>query len=437
MLYPSNKMTRQVQSSLADSKTLERVVLSHPSGNEVVRGALNGLQSADLLDSFYTSFACFPGTFLEKFASSIPALSDVKKRTFAAELRSKTQTFPFRELGRIAATKIGISTLVKHEVGFFSLDSVYQSLDRKLAGVIEKSSLQGVGGVYAFEDGAEFTFKAAKARGIKCLYDLPIGYWRYAIKLMANEREVRPEWAKTLTVYLNSEEKCARKDEEIRLADHIFLASSFTAKSLGEFPGKTPPVSIIPYGFPPVNGERIYNANYNNPLKLLFVGGLSQRKGIANVFEAVSSLRKHVSLTIVGQKAVEDCDILNKSLSQYRWIPSLPHAEILNLMREHDVLLFPSLFEGFGLVITEAMSQGTPVITTDRTVGPDLLTHGENGWLIEAGSTLALRETIEKILEHRNVVELVGRAALKTAERRPWDIYSREIAQVLRELLNN
>lgn len=429
-------MTRQNSIPIPDSIALKKVALSHPSGNEVVRGALDGLQAAGILDSFYTSFACFPGTIFQKFAASIPPLSDARKRTFAAELRPKTQTFPFRELGRIAASKMGINSLVKHEVGYFSLDAVYQSFDRKLAAIIRKSSLRDLGGIYAFEDGAEFTFKAAKARGLRCMYDLPIGYWRYAVRLMANERELRPEWAKTLTVYLNSAEKLARKDEEIRLADHIFVASSFTAKSLDEYPGNVPPVSIIPYGFPPVNSGRTYNTNHNSPLRLLFVGGLSQRKGIANVFEAVNTLRKHVSLTIVGQKAVEDCDILNKSLSQHKWIPSLPHAEILKLMREHDVLLFPSLFEGFGLVITEAMSQGTPVITTDRTVGPDLLRHGENGWLIESGSTYALREAIEKILEHRNVVESAGYAALKTAEKRPWSIYGRELSQALRKLMN-
>ena len=104
-------------------------------------------------------------------------------------------------------------------------------------------------------------------------------------------------------------------------------------------------------------------------------------------------------------------------------------------MRANDVLLFPSLFEGFGLVMTEAMSQGTPVITTNRTAGPDLLTHGENGWLIDAGSTIALQEAIEKILEDRSVVESVGHAALKTAEKRPWTMYGDEIAQSLMNLL--
>lgn len=47
----------------------------------------------------------------------------------------------------------------------------------------------------------------------------------------------------------------------------------------------------------------------------------------------------------------------------------MPHDQILNLMRTQDVFVFPSLFEGYGLVVAEAMSQGTPVITTSRTCG--------------------------------------------------------------------
>jgi len=428
-------MKTQSENSLTRSISQKKILFAHPSGNEFVRAALGGIERLGLLDSFYTSVACFPGSQLDRLATVVPALSEFKKRTFASNLQAKTKTLPFRELGRIAASKVGFKNLVRHEVGYFSLDAVYHALDRQVERTIRNSALEGIGAVYAYEDGAAFSFKAAKERDLKCFYDLPIGYWRNARTLMAAERELRPEWAGTITGFLDSEKKLARKDEEIKLSDHIFVASTFTATSLKEYPGKLPPISVIPYAFPPINSGRTYNTNHTEPLKLLFVGGLSQRKGIANVFEAVKPLGKHVSLTVVGHKAVGDCAALNKALTEHTWIPSLPHAEILKLMRQHDVLLFPSLFEGFGLVITEAMSQGTPVITTDRTAGPDLLTHGENGWLIDAGSTIALREAIEKILEHRNVIESVGQAALKTAEKRPWTMYGSEVAEALQKLL--
>jgi len=271
--------------------------------------------------------------------------------------------------------------------------------------------------------------------GMPCLYDLPIGYWRSARRILSVEKERRPEWAVTLTGLQDSDEKVLRKDEELRLADQIFVASSFTAKTLKEYLGTLAPVHVIPYGFPAVGGPRQYVSTTNRPLKLLFVGGLSQRKGIAELFEAAARFGSHVSLTVIGQKASGPCKVLDEALASVDWIPSLPHKEILKKMREHDVLLFPSFFEGFGLVITEAMSQGTPVITTDRTAGADLITHGENGWLVEAGSSEQIEAVIEQILKDGDLVGRVGIQARETAARRPWHVYGNELAAEVSKIL--
>jgi glycosyltransferase involved in cell wall biosynthesis len=126
---------------------------------------------------------------------------------------------------------------------------------------------------------------------------------------------------------------------------------------------------------------------------------------------------------------------LNTALNRYKWIPSLPHAEILQLMQQHDVLVFPSLFEGFGLVITEAMSQGTPVITTNRTAGPDLISHGENGWIVEAGSTEALMQNIEGLLSRPEQIVAAGKAAMQAAKNRPWQVYGVELARAVQKII--
>jgi len=415
---------------------VKKIIFSHPTGNANVRAALKGIYEAGLLEHFYTSIACFPGTGFDRM-SRIPPFAEFRKRNFDQSLQSLTSTRPLRELSRLTASKARIKSLIKHETGMFSIDAVYRSIDQYTAKYIKRVNPDKTAAVYAYEDGAEFSFLAAKLAGIKCFYDLPIGYWRSARKLLSEERDKRPEWAATLTGFMDSEKKLARKDEELRLADHIFVASSFTANSLKEFPGNLPPVSIIPYGFPEPGPEKTYNKDFNRPLKLLFVGGLSQRKGIANLFEAVEALDRHIELTIVGHKAVDDCAALNQALSRHKWIPSLPHQEILKLMREHDVLVFPSLFEGFGLVITEAMSQGTPVITTDRTAGPDLIQHGKNGWLIEAGSTPAIKEIIDGIIQDKSIIETVGKAARETAASRPWQTYSTELAGAILKFMDS
>ncbi len=410
-----------------------KVLLIHPTGNSFVRALAKGLNDSMLLSGFYTTLAIFNKSFL--YYVAIGPLKELKRRTYTNEIKNITYLFPWYETGRFIASKLNIKWFNKHESGFFCIDSVYQTLDRYVAKKI-KSQTKTIG-VYAYEDGAVSSFFAAKHKNMFCFYDLPIGYWKTMRELLSEERERRPEWTSTLTGFKDSEKKLARKDEELRLADHIFVASSFTKKTLEDFSGTLAPVSVIPYGFPPVFEDRYYMPLKNRKLKLLFVGGLSQRKGVANLFEAIENLRHKVELTIVGHKSVDDCKPLNEALQKYRWIPSLPHKEVLEMMREHDVLVFPSLFEGFGLVITEAMSQGTPVITTERTAGPDLIEHGKNGWLVKAGDTEALRLMIEYLIANPEQIGSAGKAAMHTAKQRPWQVYGEEMANKIQHLLVN
>ncbi|MVN22221.1 glycosyltransferase family 4 protein [Mucilaginibacter arboris] len=408
-----------------------KVLILHPTGNAFFRAAALGLQKAGMLSGFRTTVATFPGNIFDKLSSLVP-FAEFNRRRYDPALLEFTKTWPLYELGRFAASKAGFKKLIKHETGIFSVDSVYQNLDKRTAKSLKNMADQGINAVYAYEDGALFSFREAKKLNLNCLYDLPIGYWRASKRFLEAESERWPEWASTLTGLEDSEAKLARKDEELRLADKIFVASQFTANTLKDYPGTLAPIEVIPYAFPPVATSRSYpDISTVKPIKLLFVGGLSQRKGIADLFAAVDRLKNYVELTVVGKKSTDQCPALDAALAKHRWIPSLAHEQILKLMQEHDVLVFPSLFEGFGLVITEAMSQGTPVITTYRTAGPDLIKHGENGWLIEAGSTNALQAAIEELIDKRSIIAEVGRAAMETASKRTWNVYGQELAAAI------
>jgi len=407
------------------------LIVGHPTGNANSRAAISGFYDAGLLVEFHTAIAAFPGSFLDKI-SYIKALSEIRRRAFDQKLSSVTKTHLLKETIRLLATKIGFEGLIKHETGLFSVDAVYRYIDQKVSSALNKRSFSGV---YAYEDAALASFQKAKNKGINCYYDLPIGYWKAARKLLEGERSANPEWASTLTGFNDSPKKLARKDQELAWADHIFVASTFTKNTLNEYEGTLPPIEVIPYGFPAVTEEKDYRRLGKRPLKLLFVGGLSQRKGLAQMFEAVTPLGKSLELTVVGQKTGANCPVLDQKLALHRWIPSLPHSAILKQMREHDVLVFPSLFEGFGMVISEAMSQGTPVITTERTAGPDLIRHGENGWLVPSGSSSAIQAILEELLEQPQKVAIAGKAAMETARSRPWELYGQELATAVTQLI--
>lgn len=407
-----------------------QIIVSHPTGNANVRAALKGFLDAGHLSEFHTTIATFPDNLFGKLGK-IKFMKEFNRRSYDLNLQAKTHSFPWLETGRLLASKFGAKFFTTHETGCWSVDAVYRNLDATVANRLNKFSNNNPVGIYAYEDGALQSFETAKAIGMTCFYDLPIGYWRVARQLLDEAKNKWPEWSGTITGLKDSASKLERKDKELQLADKIFVASSFTASTLKSFPGKLASVEVIPYGFPDVNDDRQYATVENRPLKLLFVGGLSQRKGLAELFAAVDKFGRQVALTIVGAKTTENCETLNQALKKHTYISSLPHHEILQLMHQHDALVFPSLFEGFGLVISEAMSQGTPVITTERTAGPDLIKDEENGWLVEAGSIDALVHTIDKILSKPTLLKQLGNEARETARKRPWTIYGQELASAV------
>jgi len=409
-----------------------KIILSHPTGNANVRSVGEALAGADMLYAYYTTVAVFQNNLLYKMGGISP-FRDFRRRSYSPILQPYTKTYSKYEMGRMIAPKIGLKGLVSKNNGIFSVDSVYRTHDKKVASRLLAAQKKGADGIYAYEDGAEHSFKRARELGLKCLYDLPTGYWRAARKLLNEEIDRYPEWRNSFTGFKDSHTKLERKDHELALADIIFVASQFTAKTLTEFSGKLPHIKVIPYGFPPVYEGRLFEG-FSRPrkLKLLFVGKLSQQKGLADIFESIKGLDKFVELTLVGSKT--NCKILDIELAKHNYLGTKPHHEVLNIMREHDVLLFPSLFDGFGMVISEAMSQGTPVIASDRSAGPDLIRHGENGWLMKAGSPSSLREVIEEILAAPDKIEDIGVQAISTARQRPWQKYNDELIEVIREI---
>ena len=285
-------------------------------------------------------------------------------------------------------------------------------------------------GVYAYEDCAARTFAAARSRGIKCIYDLPIGYWRVARAIYSEEMEREPQWACTLRARQNSPEKLARKDEELALADTVIAASTFTRETIKAAPRCTAPIHVVPYGAPPVSAEFVASPRAEK-LRVLFVGSLGQRKGLSYLLRAAKVLEGRVTVTLLGRTVSNDCAPLNEALQRHRWIPSLPHAEVLREMARHDVLVLPSLFEGFGLVLLEAMAHGLPIITTPHTAGPDLIEEGKEGFIVPIRSSDAIVEKLDLLARDFRLLSAMKIAAHTTARRRSWDHYQSLLAAIV------
>jgi starch synthase len=406
------------------------ILLSHPTGNENVRQAALAFREANLLKEFWTCVSWNPDAAANRFLPR-PLREQLARRSFPSSIGPLTHTAPNREIGRLLFGALGLSIFSNHETGPLSIDAVIRDLDRKVAHRLRH--LENCDLVYAYEDGALETFRVAKGRGVHRVYDLPIGYWRIAQRIYAEECEREPEWAETLTGIRDSDEKLARKEEELSLADRVVVASSFTKQTLGAARSFVADVNVIPYGAP----AAIRGAIDTHPesLRILFSGSLGQRKGLSYLLKAIASLGPNFELTLLGRKAAPDCRPLEDAIRKHRWIPSLPHPEVLREMQRHDVLALPSLFEGFGLVILEAMAQGLVVITTAHTAGPDLMTDGVDGFVVPIRSARAIAEKLEILATDRERLHEMKLAARRKAERQRWEDYRRRLAEMAREVV--
>ena len=409
------------------------ILFTHPTGNANVRHAALGLHRAGLLGEFWT---CLDYRGAGGLGRLLPAsvAGQLQRRTNPAELASLIRTHPWREAARLLAARLPAGPLVRHETGPLSVDAVYHSLDRAVARRLRAGKFQGV---YAYEDGAAAAFTAAATRGLRRIYEQPIGHWRAARALLGEEAEREPEWAATLTGNQDSSAKNDRKDAELALADVVVAASSFTRRTLEQSGQLKAPVVVIPYGAPPppVVARGAEHRPDQAPLRVLFVGGLSQRKGLSYLFAAERALRGAITLTVIGAKPPTTCAALDRALADVRWIPSCPHATILAEMMAHDVLVFPSLFEGFGLVLLEAMAMGLPVITTAHTAGPDLITEGVEGYIIPIRSTSAIVERLEALRREPERRREMGRQARARVATLSWESYGEQLSNLVRSSL--
>ena len=402
--------------------------LVHPTGNQFVRYLLEALEASGKLGAYHTTLG-FSASTWTRFLPN-PVRAECVRRTYPLA-SEKLRTRPVREIVRLAGQKLRWSHLSQHEVGWASVDQVYQDLDRAVARDIDYGNLGAVRGIYGYEDGCLETFRAARKKGLTCFYDLPIAYWETVRKLLEEERERLPEWEPTLVGTRDSREKLLRKTEELDLADVVICPSLFVLDSLPASVRAEKHCLEAVFGSPPRNWDAEKRASDSEKLRVLFAGSLTQRKGLADVFAAMKLLKRHdVELIVMGSPIVP-MEFYRSQYRDFTYMSTRPHHEVLKLMQSCDVLVLPSIAEGRALVQQEALANGLPLIVTKNTGGEDLIVPGETGFLVPIRSPEAIAEKIAWLADHRDRLPDMRRAAIKQADEYPWQRYTDRILHAI------
>jgi glycosyltransferase involved in cell wall biosynthesis len=152
-------------------------------------------------------------------------------------------------------------------------------------------------------------------------------------------------------------------------------------------------IFVIPIALGSVFKYEARNYNYDRPTLLQI--GSAPNKNVERIIEAVAGL--NVKLIILGKHEEKYEKTLLHYNVDYNYITNLNSEEMKNLYKVVDVLIFPSLFEGFGMPIIEAQAMGTPVLTSNLSSMPEVA--GDGALLVDPYSVNDIKDGVVKLIE--------------------------------------
>jgi glycosyltransferase involved in cell wall biosynthesis len=222
---------------------------------------------------------------------------------------------------------------------------------------------------------------------------------------------------------------------EYELADVITVPSTYVRRTFLQKGTRNSRIEVIPYGvdlslFRPCPKR-------DDVFRILFVGSLCLHKGLPYLLEAASRLRLPGSeLVLIGPSMRETEVVLSRTDARFRCLGRVPQADLYRHYSQASVFVLPSVADGFGLVLAQAMACGVPVIATENTGAEDLFTEGVEGFVVRARDVDALCEKILYLHENPDHREAMGLAGLQRVRSLGgWDTYGRKAIEMFGELI--
>lgn len=295
--------------------------------------------------------------------------------------------------------------------------------DRLLSIKAAKVALARQAPLIAYSYYADPAFRVLAGSGLPRVLFQVHPHSRFLRELFIREMAMVPEAKASLMRETEMSPSFTHNDEILAETDALICASAFTKRSL-EAVGLKSSAHVIGYGVD-LNLFSARNvAPTARPLTVGFVGALSQRKGARYLLSALAAMPKGSVRLILYTRATVERDLIRGFESVDVEIRGgLSDVELSADIKRCDVVALPSIAEGFGLVILEAMACGVPVLCTTSTGGADFITHRQNGLLIEPGSADVIQRELEWALTRRDELFQIGQAARQEAEKHTWAKY--------------
>jgi glycosyltransferase involved in cell wall biosynthesis len=237
-----------------------------------------------------------------------------------------------------------------------------------------------------------------------------------------------------------------RERREYALADRIVVLSSFARRSFEEEGVPAQKLSTLPLGVdvrafrpsPEVVADRRRRMLAGEPLQVLFVGALSYQKGLFDLGRVVEALSgPSFRFTLVGPITRESAQIVHALRGKADIVGKVPQADLPRLYERSDLFLFPTIQDGYAMVLAQAKAAGLPILTTPNSAGADIITSGLDGWILPIRDARAFEERLTWCHEHRDVIAEMAQRVYATFQARDWAEVAAEFDAICQRAIAN
>ena len=289
-----------------------------------------------------------------------------------------------------------------------------------------------------------FSYLKKKAPKIIRVMDASAINRLYLKKLYLKDMELYPEFANRLKLERpelfakNSDKVMRGLKKEIYLTQYFLVPSNLVSDSFIYSQAKKKQMIKCPYGVDVrmfLNEEKSFD-NSKRPLKVVYVGGIKELKGVGHLLKAFQQIDTEIAeLTIVGAGNPNDLDIVNY-MKKINFIGSVVHSEMPNILKQYDVFVFPSLGDSFGLSVLEGMASGLPAIVSENAGISEYITNNNDGFVIPAFSEEKIIEYVNWFYNNPDKKYEMSKNAINKAKRFTWEKYYDEVAKNLIAVIN-
>lgn len=297
--------------------------------------------------------------------------------------------------------------------------------DKKMASWLSKMNSK----VFVGEETcSEYTFLAAQKMGTICVLDCA----GVPSTQLDQEAQIAAEYfGLKISASSNSLEMTARKNAELSLANLVICCSEYQSSELCKAHPNIGRVEVCSLWadtefWGAAAAQRTFSGP-NSPLRVLYAGAISLRKGIPYLLEAIQQLSEtEIELTLVGNMSSEiDTRLLSK-FRKHTMHPAVNRLSLRRIFAQHDLLVMPTLGDSFGFIVLEAMASGLPVIVSENTGAPV----PDATWRVPVHDASSISAKLYEYIKNKQLLHIHSQKALNFAQCYTPERYRKQISSI-------